>query len=69
MKMIPSVLLSGCQLLGNRQGTRAVAVFIRGPRLTRAFGELMSIVQREGWLAESKQGELYFYISLFLEGK
>lgn len=66
MKMIPLVLLSGCQLLGNRQGMRAVAVFNQRPCLTRALGELMSTVQREGWLAESKQGKLHFYISLFL---
>lgn len=45
---------------------RAVAVFNQRPCLTRALEELMSTVQREGWLAESKQGKLHFYISLFL---
>lgn len=53
MKTIPSVLLSGCQLLGNRQGTRADAVFNQRPRLTRAFGELMSTVQWEGGLGKA----------------
>lgn len=66
MKMIPSVLLSGCQLPGTRQGTRAVAVFNQGPRLTRVLGELMRAVQWEGGRGESKQGKLYFYISLLL---
>lgn len=45
---------------------RAVAVFNQRPRLTRALGELMSTVQWEGELGESKQGKLYFYISFFL---
>lgn len=48
---------------------RAVAVFNQRPCLTRALGELMSTVQWEGGLGESKQGKLYFYISLFLSEK
>lgn len=66
MKTVPLVLLPGCQLPGNRGGTRAVAVFNQRPRLTRALGELMSTVEWEGGMGESKEGKLYFYISLFL---